>query len=181
MAGLRKCAAYSKKKVVPYTRKSRRKGKAYVKTVPPVGIIKYSMGKENFFNEGKFPFELNLIADENVQIRDSALESCRQLINKQLDKNFNGQYFFRIVPYPHHMQRENKMFSGGSKGERVNTGMSLSFGKTIDRAAIVKKDDVIFFVAVANKKAEKEARRLFHIVKSKLPCTTRIVSEEKFK
>jgi len=175
--GLRKGVAYSKRKVVPYTRKSKKKGKSYVKTVPPVGIIKYSMGKERLYEEGKFPFELSLVADERVQIRDSALESCRQLINKQLDKNFNGQYFFKICPYPHHIQRENKMYSGGSKGERINTGMQLAFGKTTDRAAIVKQGDMIFFIATQNKKAEKEARRLLHIVKSKLPCKTKIVSE----
>jgi len=178
MASLRKGVAYSKRKVVPCTRKSKKKSKSYVKTVPPVTIIKYTMGKERLYEEGKFPYELTLISTEKVQIRDSALESCRQLINKRMDKNFNGQYFFKIFPYPHHIQRENKMYSGGSKGERVNTGMQLSFGKTTDRAAIVKQGDPLFLIATQNKKAEQMARKLFHIVKSKLPCKTKIVSGE---
>ena len=174
--GLRKGSSYSKRKVVPYTRKSKKKSRSYVKTVPPVSIIKYSMGKERLYDEGKLPIGLTMVAAEQVQIRDSALESCRQFINKKLDKNFNGQYYFKIHPYPHHMQRENKMFSGGSKGERVNTGMQLAFGKTTDRAAIVKPGDPIFFIAVSSKKAESFARTLLKNVKTKLPGRTKIIS-----
>jgi len=177
MAGLRKAASYSKKKVVPYTRKSKKKSQSYIKTVPPVSIIKYSMGEERAYDEGKFPISLTMISDEKVQIRDSALESCRQSINKKLDTEFKGQYFFKIYPYPHHIQRENKMYSGGSKGERVNTGMQLAFGRALDRAAIVKKGDIIFFIAVLNKKTEQVARKLLKDARVKLPCKTRILSE----
>ena len=178
MPGLRKCSSYSKRKVTPYTRKSKKKAKSYIKTVPPVNIIKYSMGKEQFFDEGKFPYHLTLISIEDVQIRDSALESCRQSVNKPLEKNFKDQYYFKIYTYPHHIQRENKMYSGGSKGERVNTGMQLAFGKAIDRAAIVKQGDKIFFIALQNKKAERMAREFLKNARNKLPCKTKIISKE---
>jgi len=69
------------------------------------------------------------------------------------------------------------MYSGGSKGERVNTGMQLAFGKALDRAAIVKRGDIIFFVATSNKQAERVARKLLKDTKVKLPCKTRIVSK----
>lgn len=175
--GLRKAAAYSKKKVVPYTRKSKRKSKAYVKTVPPANIVKYTMGNEHAFDEGKFPLHLTLVTTENVQIRDGALEACRQFVNKKLEKSFPGQYVFRIIPHPHHIQRENKMLTGAGS-DRMQTGMQLSFGKTIDRAAIVKKGHGIFFIAVANKKIEQEARKLLNTIRSKLPCKTRVEAEQ---
>ena len=177
MPSLRKGVSYSKRKVTPYTRKSKKKAKSYIKTVPPVAIVKYSMGNERAYDEGKFLITLTMIADEKVQIRDSALESCRQSINKKLDRDFKGQYFFKIYPYPHHVQRENKMYSGGSKGERVNTGMQLAFGKSLDRAAIVKKGAIIFFVATSNKKVEQVARKLLKDARVKLPCKTKIISK----
>jgi ribosomal protein L16/L10AE len=60
----------------------------------------------------------------------------------------------------------------------MQTGMQLSFGKTVDRAAIVQNGDGIFFIAIPNKKAEQTARKLFYIIKSKLPCRTKIIGEE---
>src|SRR3989304_8640763 len=109
---LRKASAYSKRHVVPYTRISKQKGKAYVKTVPPQAIVKFSMGASDLMNHGKLPHTLTLVTEENVQIRHNALEASRQYINKQLDTALPGQYFFRVIPYPHHIQRENKMLTG---------------------------------------------------------------------
>ena len=94
MAGLRKASAYSKKKVTPYTRVSKKKGKSYVKTSPQQKIVKFSMGKERRYARGKLPHVLTLVSAENVQVRQNALEACRQYINKKLDNEFNGQYFF---------------------------------------------------------------------------------------
>ena len=58
MASLRKANAYSKKKVVPYTRVSKKKSKSYVKTVPHQKIVKFTMGNSGMFNDGKFPIHL---------------------------------------------------------------------------------------------------------------------------
>ena len=93
---LRKASAYSKRKVVPYTRKSKRKARAYIKTVPPATIVKYDMGDQKAFDEEKFPYKLIMVTEEDVQIRDNALEACRQYINKRLEKDYKVQYFFRI-------------------------------------------------------------------------------------
>lgn len=174
--GLRKAASYSKKTVVPYTRKSKRKNKAFVKTVPPQNVVKFSMGKETFFNEGKFPTKLSLITLETVQVRSNALEAARQFINKKLEKNFPNQYLFRVVPYPHHIQRENKMLTGAG-ADRMQTGMQLSFGKTTTRAAIVKAGEPLFIVHIGSKKAEQLVRVSFQQIKSKLPCRTRVLTE----
>ena len=179
MTGLRKANAYSKRPVTPYTRKSKKKGKSFIKAVPPQSVVKFTMGSEAQFNKGEYPFQLLVVSNEpiKVQVRSNALESCRQFINKKMDKSYPGQYFFRVLPYPHHIQRENKMLTGAGS-DRMQTGMQLSFGKAVGRAAIVNPNDGLFFMAITNKKAEAFARHLFKQIKSKLPCVTRIETVE---
>lgn len=174
--GLRKAASYSKKRVVPYTRTSKRKEKAYIKVVPPQKIVKFSMGLEPLYNDGKLPHIITLVSDENAQIRNNAIEACRQFINKKLDKELSGQYFFRIILYPHHIQRENKMLTGAG-ADRMQTGMQLAFGKPSGKAAILKKGGRIFLVALANEKAVSVTRKALKQIKSKLPCKTKILYE----
>lgn len=173
---LRKSAAYSKKHVVPYTRISKLKNRAYVKTCPPSMIVKYNLGNQKGFDEGKFPHILTLRTIENCQIRQNALEACRQFINKELDEQFLGSYFFRVIPRPHHIQRENKMLTGAG-ADRTQKGMQLSFGKTIAKAAILKKGGPIMSVAVANPKAASFVRHIYKQIRSKLPCKTNVSYE----
>src|SRR3989338_5883184 len=135
---LRKASSYSKKRVVPFTRTSKQKGKAYIKTIPPQNIVKFTMGSEKLYREGKFPHEVTLVADEMAQIRHNALEACRQYINKRMDTDLPGQYLFRSVPYPHHIQRENKVLTGPG-ADRMSSGMQLSYGNPMGKAALVKK------------------------------------------
>jgi len=172
MATARKAAAYSKRKVTPFTRVSKKKGKSYIKTVPPQKIVKFKMG-----NEGKYPHRLMMVATEKAQIRDSAFEACRQFVNKKLDKTLAGQYFFRVVPFPHHIQRENKMLTGAG-ADRMQTGMQLSFGKSVGKAAIVKKDSPIFVFEVPNEKAVQMVRKIIKQIKPKLPLKTRATYEK---
>jgi len=176
MASLRKANAYSKRKVVPFTRVSRRKGKAYIKAVPPKKVIKYNMGKEALLRAGKLPHHLTLVADENVQIRQNAFEACRQFINKKLDKGLSGQYFFKIIPFAHHIQRENRMLTGAG-ADRMQTGMQLSYGKAVNKSAIMKENGKLFFVAVQTPKAVQVTRQIFKQIKSKLPCKTKVLYE----
>lgn len=178
--GLRKANAYTHRIVVPYTRISRKKGKSYVKVVPPQSIVKFTMGSQPLYNEGKFPHEITVYATEKAQVRHNALEACRQYVNKKLNKELNGQYLFKVIPFPHHIQRENKMLTGAGS-DRMQTGMQLSFGKSMGKAAIVKNGSKIFFVAVPNEKALKLARDALHDIKSKLPCKTKITYEDKTK
>ncbi len=173
MTALRKASAYSKRHAMPFTRISKQKNKAYIKMVPPQKIVRFTMGNEELFNKGKFPYHLSLIPGEYVQIRHNALEACRQYINKKLEEDFPGQYFFKVVPFPHHIQRENKMLTGAGS-DRMQTGMQLSFGKSIGKAALVKKGAEIFFVALPNPKAVQYTRKLLKQISPKLPCKTRI-------
>lgn len=173
MASLRKANAYSKRIVVPFTRVSKRRQKSFIKVVPPQKIVKFSMGSEKNLTDGKLPYVLDVVSTEDVQIRHNALEACRQYINKKLDKNLAGVYFFRVVPFPHHIQRENKMLTGAG-ADRMQTGMQLSFGKSMGKAAIVKANSQIFVLALPNPKAVAFARGVLKEVKAKLPCKIRV-------
>ena len=176
MASLRKASAYSKKKVVPYTRISKKKSKSFVKTLPHQKIVKFTMVNNRLLREGKLPYRLKVVATEKVQMRHNALEACRQFINKKLDNELAGQYLFRIIPFPHHIQRENKMLTGAG-ADRMQTGMQLSFGKPAGKAAILKPNSDIFFIALPNQRAEQFTRKVIKQVNSKIPCKIRISTE----
>jgi len=175
---MRRASAYSSKHVVPYTRISKKRQKAYVKTVPPSKIVKFSMGNLEMYEAGKLPHVLTLATTEPIQIRQNSLEACRQFINKKLDEGLSGQYFYKIIPFTHHIQRENKMLTGAG-ADRTQKGMQLSFGRTIAKAAILRKNDEIMSVAVANPKAASVVRHVLKQIKSKLPCKTKIDYEFK--
>lgn len=173
---LRKAYSYSKVRSVPYTRISKLKGKSYIKTVPPQKIVKFTMGNEPLFNQGKLPYTLTLIAEEHAQIRHNALEACRQYINKKIEEVFANQFLFKVIPFPHHIQRENKMLTGAG-ADRMSQGMQLSFGKASGKAAFVKPGGRIFFLALPNEKAVIFTRTLLKEIKPKLPCKTKVVYE----
>jgi len=178
MAPLRKATAYSKKKVLAFTRVSKRRQKSYIKTIPPQKIVKFTMGKEGVYNEGKLPYTLTVVSSEMVQIRHNALEACRQFINKKLDTELAGQYLFKVIPFPHHIQRENKMLTGAG-ADRMQTGMQLAYGRATGKAAILKPGSKIFFVAVPNEKAVMFARKVFRQIRSKLPGKIKVLYEKK--
>jgi len=177
MAPLRKANAYSKRKVVPYTRKSKKKAKSYIKTVPPQKIVKFAMGNQTSLNEGKLTYQLTVISQEACQIRHNALEACRQYFNKKLNKETSGQFVLKIIPFPHHIQRENKMITGAG-ADRMQTGMQLAFGKCAGKSAIIKKGDKLFFIAVPTLKAEQLGRKLIKQLRSKLPCKIKVASDK---
>lgn len=174
---LRKANAYSKRKVTPFTRVSKRRQKSFIKVVPQQKIVKFEMGKRALKDRQKMTHELTVISTEKVQIRHNALEACRQFINKKLDKELGGQYVFKILPFPHHIQRENKMLTGAG-ADRMQTGMQLSFGKATGKAAIVNKNKRIFVISLPNEKAVTFARNVLKQIKSKLPCQIKILHKE---
>ena len=175
---MRKAAAYSKKHVVPYTRISKKKQRAYVKTVSSAKIVKFNMGNYEANENGKLPHLLTMVTTEPVQIRQNSLEACRQFIHKKIETELKGQYFFRIIPYTHHIQRENKMLTGAG-ADRTQKGMQLAFGKTIAKEAILRKNAPILSIAVATPKAVSFVRTALKQIKSKLPCKTKLIYEIK--
>lgn len=174
---LRKASSYSKFNARPYTRKSSKKAKSYIKTIPPQKVVKLNMGDIPGFKKGKFPTIISLISKQQVQLRDNAIEAARQSIHKDLETNFPGQYYFAVKVFPHHILRENKMLTGAG-ADRMQTGMTQSFGATIGRAAFVKPGQTIFIIAVNSEKAVRVTREAIDKIKAKLPCTTRTVLEK---
>ena len=143
MATLRKANAY-RKVVRAYTRKSKYKKKGFIKGNISSKIVRFHMGD----SKKEFPKSVKLVATEPFQIRHNALESCRILVNRQLQKKFgNKGYHFFINVYPHHVLRNNKMLSGAG-ADRMQTGMKQSFGKVEGVAAQVKKGTTIFTAQV---------------------------------
>ncbi len=174
---LRKASAYSRKKTRPYTRKSRTKRKAFIKTVPNLKIVKFQMGNVNAFNEGKHNYSVRLIAKERVLIRDNALEACRMFLTKEMDTKAPGQHYFTIKVYPHHILRENKT-AAGAGADRLSSGMSHSFGSVVGRAAIVNPGKEIFFISCDDDKIARIARDALIPVKAKIPGKCRIIFEK---
>ena len=165
---LRKARSYSKKRVVPFTRVSKKRQKSYIKTVPPQKIMKFNMGNYGLLKKGKLPHKLTVRSAEKIQIRHNALESSRQYMNRQMHKEFSGQFYFIVVPYPHHIQRENKMIAGAG-ADRLQTGMQQAYGKSSGKAALLKKGSRIFEVYLRNPTEVMFARKLIKQIKSKLP------------
>jgi large subunit ribosomal protein L10e len=170
MASVRKAAAYSKRNPVTNTRRSKKQQKSYVKTVPPQKIVKFNMGDYKGFEKDKYKIRVTLSTAENIQIRDLALEAIRQSLNKDLTKFFQKQFYMRVNVYPHNILRNNRIFSGGSKGERVQTGMKHSFGSSEGRAAVIKKGKPIFTVYYNGEENNPKVRLFFKKVTPKLAC-----------
>jgi len=177
MATIRKAYAYSKRSVTPFTRVSKRRQKSFIKVVPPQKIVKFEMGKISPFMQGKLPHVITVVMTEKIQIRHNAFEACRQFLNKKMDRQTAGQYMFKVVPFPHHIQREHKMLTGAG-ADRMSSGMQLSFGKSIGKAALLKSGDRLFVFAVSEKRHIPFIRKILKQVKSKLPGSFRADYEE---
>ena len=148
----------------PYTREE------YIRSIPPVQIPKFELGNI----KGSFEVELRLVTTRPGQIRANALEAARQQANKYLEKRLGSQnYHMRIMTYPHHILRENKMIAAAG-ADRLQDGMRLAFGTPIGRAARVSVGQTVILVRV-NKEYVDEAKKALIRAKSKLPLPCRIV------
>ena len=166
---LRKSSAYTKKYARPYTRKSKKRKKSYIKTVPNSRIVKFKMGDLKGYDENKYPICIEIISKERVQMRDNSIEAVRQYLNRFLQAKIGKEFYLEVKMYPHHILRENKMLTGAG-ADRMQTGMSRSFGKSMGRAALVKPGQTLFIIGVKRAADEIEARKLIRSAKSRLPC-----------
>lgn len=166
---LRKGSAYTKRYARPFTRKSKKRSKSYIKTIPNARIVKFKMGDLKGYEDGKYPIVIKILSKENVQIRDNAIEAVRQYFNRFIQAKVGKEFYLEVKIYPHHVLRENKMLTGAG-ADRMQTGMSRAFGKTIGRAALVKSGQTLFVIGVKTPKQEVEARKLIASSKARLPC-----------
>jgi len=170
---LRKSSAYTKKYARPYTRKSKKRKKSYIKTVPNSRIVKFKMGDLKGYDENKYPICIEIISKERVQMRDNSIEAVRQYLNRFLQAKIGKEFYLEVKMYPHHILRENKMLTGAG-ADRMQTGMSRAFGKSMGRAALVKPGQTLFIIGVKRVVDEIEARKLIRSAKARLPCKVSI-------
>lgn len=174
---IRKASAYSKFPARAFTRTSKNKSKSYIKTIPYPKVVKYHIGNQKDYADGKHPFVVSLLSLQRVQLRDTALESARQALTKNMDENALGQYYLAVKVFPHHFLRENKT-AAGAGADRMSTGMTQSYGIIIGRAARVGAGQTVFLISCTNDKIARIARDALNAVRAKLPCATKITFEE---
>ncbi len=107
-----------------------------------------------------YDMHMALTSDQFVQVRSNSLEAARQTANKYLEREIPGDYFFRIIKFPHQVIREKKRATGAG-ADRLSQGMSMSFGKPVSVAARIKKGEAVVevYTRSAAKKVVKEALR----------------------
>jgi large subunit ribosomal protein L10e len=173
--GLRKAVCYRIVKRA-YSRKSKKRTKSYIKTIPPSKIAKFNMGDVEKYNKGGFSHKILIVTKKPIQIRDNAIEASRQLILRHLEKNFKKDFYMEVNAHPHHILRENKMLTGAG-ADRMQTGMQHSFGKPVGVAAQLSKKGKIFTI-VCNEKDIPLIRKIIKKAKPKLPKEKAIIVEK---
>jgi len=166
MAPLRPGRCYRYPDTPPYTRKE------YIRSIPQVQIPKFDLGNP----KGDFSNVVKLVTLELGQIRANAIEAARRIANRYLAKKLGTEnYHFKILTYPHHILRENKMMAMAG-ADRLQDGMRLAFGTPIGRAARVRANQLIMYVRVSKDNIDiaKEAMRR---AASKIPIPCRIIVE----
>ncbi len=161
MATLRRAKCYRRIKRA-YTRKSKFNKLSFVKAIPPLKIIRFTMGDQRKSR----PYRLSLISLQDIQLRQNSIESARVFINKHLHDNLGLNYFFRILIYPHHVLRENRMLTGAGS-DRMQKGMQRAFGSPVGIASQVRNGQKIFEVQL-DEKDVNIGRRLFKKVTARL-------------
>lgn len=169
MAKLRKFCSYRNIKR-PYTRVSKYKKKAYIRMTPSPKVVRFTTGNSN----KKFEFTLRLNSKSELNIRDNALESARQVSNRLLEGTVGLSFYkLNLRVYPFHVMRENALASGAG-ADRFSTGMAHSFGQPIGIAARIKKGQTIFQVDVDAKNLPIAREALIRAA-TKIPCSCAIV------
>ena len=172
MARLRPGRCYREIKKPAYTRAARRvQKKNFIGSIPPIRIRKFDMGNPH----NNYDYTIAIVSKGPVQIRQEALEAARINANNVISKRIEKKgYFMRVVPYPHHILRENKMLTGAG-ADRMQTGMgSKPFGKTIGRAARVSKGEMVLFAKIFEKDLDV-VKKAFLRARNKLPGDYEIV------
>ncbi len=173
--GLRKGKCYNNITRMPFTRKSKKRTKNYIKVVPGTKIPKFNTGDASGYNKGKYKFLVSLIFTEETQLRDNAIESSRMELHKLLEAAMKGSYFLMVRTYPHHVLREHSIGSVAGS-DRMTTGMAHSFGKSIGIAARIKSNGKLFSVACSEENISK-VRNACNQVKSKIPGKKTVIVE----
>jgi large subunit ribosomal protein L10e len=167
--GLRPARTFRDAEKVSWARFSRRRPrKSFVKSMPHNALNIYQMGNPS----GEYEISCELVSAGQVLVRDNALESARQAVNKYLEKALPNQYFFKVFLFPHNVIRENKMIAGAG-ADRLQSGMAHPYGRPSERGATVKEGQV-GFVVKAKAKDVAAVKEAYRRAKVKLSGTWRL-------
>ncbi len=180
MAGLRKGHSYSRVKngkteglKRAYTRKSKYKGKNFIRSVPTTKVVRYHMGDV----KNNYKYRIMLVTLQPVQVRHNALEASRQIVHRRLSISLGNNYHLILRVYPHQILRENKMITGAG-ADRMQTGMQRSFGQAIGIAARINKNQPVFSVDVSDKAHIELAKEALKLATPRMPGKYYITEEE---
>src|SRR5205823_8322986 len=104
--------------------------KRYMGGVPGIRISQFDIGDL----KTDFPVKVDLVAEEQCQIRHIALESARISANRYIVKKAGNAYHLKLRLYPHNVLRENKIATGAG-ADRISEGMRAAFGAAVGTAA----------------------------------------------
>lgn len=155
----------------PFTRVSRVKSQAYIKTVPANAVVKFVMGNSSKYNSNGYRFKVEVISKEDSQLRDVALESGRSHLHRDIEENIGTDYYMAVSVYPHHILREHKQ-AAVAQADRMSSGMSLSFGKSVGKAARVHEGKALFTFGFNLQEDVVKFRELYERTKSKFNMVT---------
>ena len=161
---------YRSAKGQSYTRRE------YTGGIPNSRITNFHMGNRVAGEKGEFPVELTLKVDNACQIRHTALEAARIIVNATIREAAGPQgYSLRVRVYPHQVLRENKQATGAG-ADRVSQGMRCAFGKNVGTAARCKHGTTIISISTNPKNflTAKDALRKASM-KIPSPCSTKVV------
>jgi large subunit ribosomal protein L10e len=142
--GLRPARTFRSAYTQAWSRTSQAKPrKSYIKGAPHAKVRQYDMGVLKGYE-----VEADLVADIDIQVRDNAIEAARLIVNKFLEKNLAGNYYFKIRKYPHIVLREHTSL-GVAGADRISKGMKLAFGRPKGRLVRVHAGEILFSVRAA--------------------------------
>lgn len=176
MAKLRKWCAYRKLER-PYTRWSKARKKAFVKSRPGKKVIKFDMGDIKGGHD-QFVTHLTLVSKDSAQLRTNSIEASRITGLKRLEKKYGrAGFYMRVRAVPHQMVRENPL-AAGAGADRLSTGMKHSFGKIIGTSCLVPEGKVIYDLFIpAGEENELFGRDVLKRMSKKLTVKTRVAVE----
>lgn len=145
--GLRPARTMREPKSQPWARFSIKVAKKnYIRARPHTPIQIFDMGT----NKKDYDLTLYLTSDQDILIRSNAMEASRQAANKYLEKEIPGNYFLKVLTYPHYVIREHKMLTMAG-ADRLSQGMTLAFGRPSYTSAILKEGQPLFVLKTYSK------------------------------
>jgi len=115
--------------------------KNYIRARPHTSLLTFNMGADR----DDYDLTASLDALHYIQLRSNAIEAARESTNKYLESQLPGEYYFRVLVFPHSVIREHRL-AVGAHADRISQGMSLSFGKPMAMAARLRKGQALFMV-----------------------------------